>query len=253
MILRIDDTDVGRNTEASLDFHLRRPALARPRLGRTVPPVRAPGAASRRWPRRSSQKGLAYRDFTPAQTGESEKSGAQGTWLFNAGMRELSREESDRRAAAGEPFALRFRVPHDRDRPRRVHRRRLRRAGQGLRRYRRFRPAAQRRHADLSSGLLRRRRRPAHQPHHPRPGASLQHLQARADLRGRRRRRRPPSRTCRCWWRPTAPSSPSACTARWSASPPTATPAFCRRRSSTSSACWAGRRRTIARRCRARN
>ena len=29
-------------------------------------------------------------------------------------MRELSREESDRRAAAGEPFALRFRVPHDR-------------------------------------------------------------------------------------------------------------------------------------------
>ena len=29
-------------------------------------------------------------------------------------MRDLSREESDRRAAAGEPFALRFRVPHDR-------------------------------------------------------------------------------------------------------------------------------------------
>src|SRR5438309_3571307 len=28
-------------------------------------------------------------------------------------MRELSREESDRRAAAGEPFALRFRVPRD--------------------------------------------------------------------------------------------------------------------------------------------
>src|SRR5437879_5120378 len=57
------------------------------------------------------QKGLAYRDFTPAHTGESEKSGAQGTWLFNPGMRELTREESDRRAAAGEPFALRFRVP----------------------------------------------------------------------------------------------------------------------------------------------
>ena len=28
-------------------------------------------------------------------------------------MRELSREESDRRAAAGEPFALRFRVPRE--------------------------------------------------------------------------------------------------------------------------------------------
>ena len=28
-------------------------------------------------------------------------------------MRELSREESDRRAAAGEPFVLRFRVPRE--------------------------------------------------------------------------------------------------------------------------------------------
>jgi len=59
------------------------------------------------------QKGLAYRDFTPAHTGDSERSGVQGTWLFNPGMRELSREESDRRAAAGESFALRFRVPRD--------------------------------------------------------------------------------------------------------------------------------------------
>jgi glutamyl-tRNA synthetase len=58
-------------------------------------------------------KGLAYRDFTPAHTGDSERSGAQGTWLFNPGMRELSREDSDRRAAAGEPFALRFRVPRE--------------------------------------------------------------------------------------------------------------------------------------------
>jgi glutamyl-tRNA synthetase len=56
------------------------------------------------------EKGLAYRDFTPAHAGDAEKSGAQGTWLFNPGARELSKEESDRRAAAGEPFALRFRV-----------------------------------------------------------------------------------------------------------------------------------------------
>ena len=33
MILRIDDTDVERNTEASLQLHLRRAALARPGLG----------------------------------------------------------------------------------------------------------------------------------------------------------------------------------------------------------------------------
>src|SRR5260370_1664970 len=59
------------------------------------------------------EKGLAYRDFTPAHTGDVEKSGAQGTWLFNPGAREVSPSESDRRAAAGQPFALRFRVPRD--------------------------------------------------------------------------------------------------------------------------------------------
>jgi glutamyl-tRNA synthetase len=59
------------------------------------------------------ENGLAYRDFTPAHTGDSERSGAQGTWLFNPGMRELSREESDRRASVGESFALRFRVPRE--------------------------------------------------------------------------------------------------------------------------------------------
>ena len=161
------------------------------------------------------QKGLAYRDFTPAQAGDSEKSGAQGTWLFNAGMRELPREESDRRAAAGEPFALRFRVPRDGERQVSLRRRRLRRAIQIHRRYRGFRAAAQRRHADVSPGLLRRRCRPAHQPHHPRPGPSHEHLQARPDLRGAGRRAARFSRTCRCWSRPMAPSSRSASTGRW--------------------------------------
>ena len=91
-------------------IHLRRAALAGPRLGRGVQAVRtagpAPSAAHAIF-----EKGLAYRDFTPAHAGEDEQSGAQGAWLFNPGMRELSREESDRRAAAGEPFALRYRVP----------------------------------------------------------------------------------------------------------------------------------------------
>src|SRR5262249_35868388 len=59
------------------------------------------------------EKGLAYRDFTPAQGDEGEKSRASGPWLFNPGMRELSTRESDRRAAAGESFVLRFRVPRE--------------------------------------------------------------------------------------------------------------------------------------------
>jgi glutamyl-tRNA synthetase len=112
MILRLDDTDVERNTDASVtsifeglhwldlpwdEFYKQSERLA---LHREVANA-------------IFEKGQAYRDFTPAAGTDSEKSGAQGTWLCNPGMRELSREESDRRAAAGEPFALRFRVPRE--------------------------------------------------------------------------------------------------------------------------------------------
>ena len=112
MILRIDDTDVARNTEASV-------ASIFDGLRWLELPWDELYTASERLDLHSAfaqalvGKGHAYRDFTPAHTGEAEQSGAHGTWLFNPGMRELSREESDRRAAAGEPFALRFRVPRD--------------------------------------------------------------------------------------------------------------------------------------------
>ena len=112
MILRIDDTDVERNTEASV--HSIFEGLKWLGLGWDEEYKQSErGALHRQMAATIFQKGLAYRDFTPAHTGDSEKSGAQGTWLFNADMREMSREESDRRAAAGEPFALRFRVPRD--------------------------------------------------------------------------------------------------------------------------------------------
>ena len=112
MILRLDDTDVERNTEASvqsifqgldwlgLKWDEEYKQSERNGFHRQIADV-------------IFQKGLAYRDFTPAHAGDGEKSGAQATWLFNAGMRELARSESDRRAAAGEPFALRFRVPRE--------------------------------------------------------------------------------------------------------------------------------------------
>lgn len=58
-------------------------------------------------------KGFAYRDFTPASADNEDKPRDAATWLFNPGARELSKEESDRRAAAGEPFVIRFRVPRD--------------------------------------------------------------------------------------------------------------------------------------------
>lgn len=112
MILRLDDTDVGRNTEESvrsifeglrwLDLGWDEEYKQSERL-----------ALHREVANAILAKGLAYRDFTPAQSGETDKSRDGSTWLFNAGMPEMSREESDRRAAAGEPFVVRYRVPRD--------------------------------------------------------------------------------------------------------------------------------------------
>ena len=112
MILRIDDTDVERNTEASmqsifdglnwlgLDWDEQYAQSERIELHQKMA-----------WA--IFEKGLAYRDFTPQQSGDTERDPADGPWLFHSEMRNLSSEESDRRAAAGEPFVLRFRVPRD--------------------------------------------------------------------------------------------------------------------------------------------
>jgi glutamyl-tRNA synthetase len=110
MVLRLDDTDVERNTDASVNSIFE--GLRWLDLGWDEEYKQSERLALHRQIADGIfQKGLAYRDFTPAHTGESEKSGASQTWLFNPGMRELSRAESDRRAATGESFALRFRVP----------------------------------------------------------------------------------------------------------------------------------------------
>jgi glutamyl-tRNA synthetase len=112
MILRLDDTDAERNTQASVDSIF--DGLKWLGLGWDEAYKQSERLhLHRRTAWTIFEKGLAYRDFTPAHTGEAEKSGTQGTWLFNPGARELSPAESDRRAAAGEPFALRFRVPRE--------------------------------------------------------------------------------------------------------------------------------------------
>src|ERR1035438_5962743 len=115
MVLRLDDTDVGRNTDASvqsifeglgwlgLSWDEQYKQSERLALHREVAEA-------------IFANGLAYRDFTPAHAGESDQSGPQPPWLFNPSMRDLGRAESDRRAAAGEPFALRFRVPRGHNR-----------------------------------------------------------------------------------------------------------------------------------------
>jgi glutamyl-tRNA synthetase len=115
MVLRIDDTDVERNTEASLNSIFE--GLSWLDLGWDEQYKQSERlAVHRRIADLIFDRGLAYRDFTPAHAGEGERSGGQGTWLFNPGVRELSRAESDRRARGGEPFALRFRVPREQER-----------------------------------------------------------------------------------------------------------------------------------------
>jgi glutamyl-tRNA synthetase len=112
MVLRIDDTDVDRNTQASLDSifeGLRWLDLGWDEQYRQSDRL----DLHRQVAQRIFEKGLAYRDFTPAVAEGEEKPRDGATWLCNPGMRELSAGESDRRAAAGEPFVLRFKVPRE--------------------------------------------------------------------------------------------------------------------------------------------
>jgi glutamyl-tRNA synthetase len=111
MILRIDDTDVDRNTQASLDSIF--DGLKWLELDWDEQYAQSErGDLHRQLAWGIFEKGLAYRDFVPAASAE-EKEHGNVAWLFNPGMRELSAEESQRRADAGEPFVLRFRVPRE--------------------------------------------------------------------------------------------------------------------------------------------
>src|SRR5579863_6808645 len=115
MVLRLDDTDVERNSDASVQSifeGLRWLGLCWDEEYKQSERL----ALHRQQAEAIFAKGLAYRDFTPAHSAEGETSSAQGAWLFTPGMRELSRDESDRRAAGDEPFALRYRVPRGHDR-----------------------------------------------------------------------------------------------------------------------------------------
>jgi glutamyl-tRNA synthetase len=115
MVLRLDDTDVERNTDASVQSifeGLRWLGLSWDEEYKQSERL----ALHRRQAEAIFAKGLAYRDFTPAHAGDDNQSSARGAWLFNPDMHEMSREESDRRANSGESFALRYRVPRGEDR-----------------------------------------------------------------------------------------------------------------------------------------
>jgi glutamyl-tRNA synthetase len=111
VVLRIDDTDVDRNTQASVDSifdGLKWLDLGWDELYRQSDRI----GQHRQVAWTIFERGLAYRDFTPASA-EEQKDHSDGPWLFHPVMRELSAEESQRRADEGEPFVLRFRVPRE--------------------------------------------------------------------------------------------------------------------------------------------
>ncbi len=118
MILRIDDTDIERNSEQSLDSifeGLKWLGLDWDEQYRQSERL----ALHQQFAESILAKGLAYRDFTPAAavvpgaaSMEDAPHGAS-TWLCNPGQREIPLEESNARAAAGEPFVVRYKVPRD--------------------------------------------------------------------------------------------------------------------------------------------
>jgi glutamyl-tRNA synthetase len=66
--------------------------------------------------RRLLAEGKAYRSFATPEALEAQRKEAAAAgrpWLRDRASRDLPAGESERRAAAGEPFAIRFRVPED--------------------------------------------------------------------------------------------------------------------------------------------
>lgn len=112
MVRRIDDTDVDRNTEESLNS-----------IYEGLDGLGLNWDESYRQSERLDghqrlaydlvDKGFAYRDFTPALPSLEEKAHGDARWLGNPEMRALSKEVSDARAAAGEPFVIPFRVERE--------------------------------------------------------------------------------------------------------------------------------------------
>jgi glutamyl-tRNA synthetase len=114
MVLRIDDTDIDRNTEASLNSiydGLNWLALGWDELYRQSERLEL----HRKLALDLLAAGFAYRDFVPAaaDTEDRERPHGEGPWLCNPEMRALSNEQSAARAAGGEPFVIRFRVQRE--------------------------------------------------------------------------------------------------------------------------------------------
>src|SRR5436190_11304268 len=123
-LLRIEDTDLERSTDESTRSILEGLAWLELNHDEELVFQSDNAARHREAAERLLAEGKAYRDFTPRTqrddknvkqgiVGRARAQAAEGIDLRSNPYRDLSRAESDARAAAGEPFAVRLRVPQD--------------------------------------------------------------------------------------------------------------------------------------------
>ena len=113
MLLRIEDTDRERSTDAAIAAILDGLVLARARLGRRADlPVRARRRGTARSPRSWSKRGKAYRAYeTPEELAAMrEKAKAEGRFARYDG---LWRDRDPSEAPAGAPSVIRIKAPLD--------------------------------------------------------------------------------------------------------------------------------------------
>ena len=117
-LLRIEDTDLQRSTEESTRSIIEGLEWLGLDYDEELVFQSDNAPAHRAAANRLLEEGKAYRDFTPKEQRNdqsvkediAERARANTDQRSNP-YRELSKEESDRRAAAGEPFAVRLKVP----------------------------------------------------------------------------------------------------------------------------------------------
>jgi glutamyl-tRNA synthetase len=121
-LLRVEDTDLQRSTDESTRSIIEGLKWLGLDYDEEIVFQSANAPRHRAAATRLLEEGKAYRDFTPKEQrddsavkqGVAERSKAQsleGVDLRNNPFRDLPVEESNRRAAAGEPFAVRLKVP----------------------------------------------------------------------------------------------------------------------------------------------
>lgn len=121
-LLRVEDTDLQRSTEESTQSIIEGLKWLELDYDEDIVFQSDNAEKHRAAARRLVEEGKAYRDFTPKEQREDKSikqdiaeraraHAAEGVDHRSNPFRDLPKEESDRRAAAGEPYAIRLKVP----------------------------------------------------------------------------------------------------------------------------------------------